>query len=122
MLDFQTSNFEYSDSTPNERSFTSSVSSQVLESPFDTYAHANISENHLLYKAKPCDEIDWMMAKFFNSDPFGKKCKLPVVRIDKGVYLIGLCKWDIKINESFRLVVKGGNSWSSFKQMLMHTH
>ena len=115
MLDFQTSNTEQTDSNADQKSFTSSASSAVLESPFDVYGQGIIGGNQLLYKAKPCDEIDWMMAKFFNSDPVGKKSQLPVVRIDKGVYLVGLCKWDIKINDSFRLVVKGNNSWSSFK-------
>lgn len=93
----------------------------VLESPYDTYLQDAIGGHQLLYKAKVCDDIDWMMAKFLNSDPTGKNLKLPVIRLEKGVYLIGLCKWEVKLNDQFRLVVKGAKTWSSFKQMMMHT-
>ena len=62
-----------------------------------------------------------MMAKFLNSDPIGKKLKLPVLRLEKGQYLIGLCQWEIKLNENFQLVVKSANTESSFKSMMVHT-
>ena len=71
------------------------INQEELESPYDVYAQNNIGGNQLLYKSKPCDDIDWMMAKFLNSDSIGKKLRLPVIRLEKGVYLIGLCKWEI---------------------------
>ena len=65
----------------------------VLASPFDQYIHGNQAGIELLYRGKLCDPIDQMMAKFLNSDPIGKKLQLPVIRLTKGLYLIGLCQW-----------------------------
>ena len=64
-----------------------------------------------------------MMARFLNSDPVGKKLKLPVIRLSKEVYLIGLCKSEVELNDNFRLMVKGPNSNRSapLKQMLINT-
>ena len=66
---------------------------EKLDSPYDWYNQDNIGSSQLLYRSVPCDEIDWMMAKFLNSDSLGKKLRLPVLRLEEGQYLIGLCKW-----------------------------
>ena len=99
------------------------ASEQVLESPFDQYLYANAGGRELLYQAKLCDQVDYMMARFLNSDPVGKKLKLPVIRLSKEVYLIGLCKSEVQLNDNFRLMVKGPNSNRSapLKQMLINT-
>ena len=55
---------------------------EKLDSPYDQYTQDNIGDNQLLYRSVPCDQIDWMMAKFLNSDPVGKKLRLPVLRLD----------------------------------------
>ena len=73
-------------------------SDSVLESPFDQYQNFGIGDRLLLYQAKACDQIDYMMARFLNSDSIGKKLKLPVIRLEKGVYLIGLIKSQVSLN------------------------
>ena len=63
------------------------------------------------------------MAKFLTSDKTGKKVKLPVIRLDKGKYLIGLLIWEIKLDNNFRLVAKPDNTqkWFSFKSLILNT-
>ena len=91
----------------------------ILESPYDCYLHGNISDRQLLYQGKLCDEIDKMMARFLNSDSVGRQIKLPVVRLSKGVYLIGLIRCEISLNKNFRLVV--GNN-VPLKLLMLKTH
>ena len=64
----------------------------------------------LLYQAKLCDQVDYMMARFLNSDSIGKKLKLPIIRLEKSVYLIGLIKSEVILNDKFKLMVKAPNS------------
>ena len=51
-----------------------------------------------------------MLAKYLNNDPFGKKMQLPVIRLQKNTYLIGLTKWIMRLSTNYRLEVKGENS------------
>ena len=64
-----------------------------------------------------------MMARFLNSDSIGKKLKLPIIQLEKGVYLIGLIKSDVSLSDNFRLMVKDPNSnkLTSLKQLLLNT-
>ena len=60
--------------------------------------------------AKLCDNIDQMLARYLNTDCVVSNMRLPIVRLQKGVYLIGLMKWNMRLNCYYRLEVKRDSS------------
>ena len=76
------------------------------------------------YVAKLCDKVDQMLAVYLNSDQFAKKMQLPVVRLERGTYLIGLAKWSMRLNKQFKLEVKGESSkkWYLLRHVLLNTY
>ena len=36
------------------------------------------------------------MAEFLNSDSFGQTVSIPVIRLDQGLYMIGLLKYNLR--------------------------
>ena len=43
------------------------------------------------------------MARCLNSDPIRKKNELPIIFLEHGVYLVGLIKYKVVLNDEFRL-------------------
>ena len=55
-----------------------------------------------MYQAVEGDAIDTAIAKFLNQDPEGMKIVIPVIRFYTGNYMIGMLKYDLKVDENAR--------------------
>lgn len=72
------------------------------------------------YVAKVNDSIDLAMAEFLNTDNFGKTVALPVIRIDQGLYMIGLLKYSLRMSIDKELI--GANTGLPLKEMIQRIH
>ena len=60
------------------------------------------------------------MAEFLNTDNFGKTVALPVIRIDQGLYMIGLLKYSLRMSIDKELI--GANTGLPLKEMIQRIH
>jgi len=60
------------------------------------------------------------MADFLTTDDYGKTVTLPVIRIDRGLYMIGLLKYSLRKSEDDELI--GANTGLLLKDMIEKIH
>lgn len=98
----------------------SQASNNGFESDTDK-AYSDSSEpDSSFYVAEANDSIDLAMADFLTTDDYGKTVTLPVIRIDRGLYMIGLLKYSLRKSEDDELI--GANTGLLLKDMIEKIH
>ena len=66
------------------------------------------------------DEVDRAVQRYLREDDYGRSVALPFVKISKGLYMIGMLRYSLVLNDDEELV--GASSGILLSEMIQKTH